>query len=157
MWALILLTSTTPSASEAILSMNTGTPRSVSPSSTTSMEDRIGAPQDSSVTPRLSSISTCPSAVAPPWLPIAGTMKGSAPISLRTETSPRRIPSISATPLLPAVSATLMPGLTVLAISSRPSCSRNAASTSSTRGRGNFCLILTTLGKATADSSHSLT
>src|SRR5215213_8942560 len=49
-WALILLTSTTPSASEAILSMYTGTPRSVSSSSTTSIEERIGAPQSPSVT-----------------------------------------------------------------------------------------------------------
>jgi hypothetical protein len=61
-----------PVASEAILSMYTGTPRSVSPSSTTSMEDRIGAPQNSSGYAQDSRISTCPSAVAPPWLPIAG-------------------------------------------------------------------------------------
>ncbi len=134
------LTSTTPSASEAILSMYTGTPRSVSPSSTTSMEDRIGAPQNSSVTPKDSRISTCPSAVAPPWLPIAGTIKGSAPISLRVATMERRISCISAIPLLPAVSATLMPGLMAPAISSRPSCSRRAAPTLSTRGLGNLCL-----------------
>src|SRR5215218_3894107 len=63
-WALTLLTSTTPSASEAILSMYTGTPRPVSPISTTSIDERIGAPQNSSVTPRESRISTCPPAVA---------------------------------------------------------------------------------------------
>ena len=152
-WALILLTSTTPSASEAILSMYTGTPRSVSPSSTTSIEERIGAPQSSSVTPRDSRISTCPSAVAPPWLPIEGTINGSAPISFKIATRERRIPSISAMPRLPAVSATLIPGLMAEAISSRPNCSRSAASTLSTRGLGNLCLILTTFGNSTSNSS----
>ena len=149
MWALILLTSTTPSASEAILSMYTGTPRPVSPSSTTSIDERIGAPQSSSVMPRDSRISTCPSAVAPPWLPIAGTIKGSASISFRISTRERRIPSIWAMPRLPAVSATLMPGLMVEETSSCPNCSRSAASTFSTRGLGNFCLILTTFGNST--------
>jgi hypothetical protein len=72
-------------------------------------------------------------------------------------TRERKISSISAMPLLPAVSATLMPGLMAPAISSRSNCSRSAASISSTRGLGNFCLTLTTFGNATIGSSRSLT
>src|SRR5215207_897803 len=144
---LILPTTTTPSASEAMRSMKTGTPLSVSPSSTTSIEDLMGTPTDSSVTPRLRRISTCPSAVAPPWLPIAGTMKGFAPASFRIWTSERKISSIPEIPRLPAVIATSAPASIRALISSLPHCSRRASSTLSTRGLGKSCRTLTTFGK----------
>src|SRR5918995_4044107 len=143
---LILPTTTTPSASEAMRSIKTGTPLSVSPISTTSIEDRIGAPTDSSVTPRLRRISTCPSAVAPPWLPMAGTMKGEAPASFKIWTSERRTLSIPATPRLPAVIATCAPGSIRAFISSFAHCSRSASPTFSTRGLGKSCLTLTAFG-----------
>ena len=41
-----------------------------------SMLGRISAPISASPIPRVSSSACCPSAVAPPWLPIAGTTKG---------------------------------------------------------------------------------
>src|SRR5215218_4396116 len=143
---LLLPTTTTPSASEAMRSMKTGTPLSVSPISTTSIEDLIGAPTDSSVTPRLRRISTCPSAVAPPWLPIAGMTKGEAPASFKIRTSERKTLSIPATPRLPAVIATSAPGSIRVLISSFAHCSRSASPTSSTRGLGKSCLTLITLG-----------
>src|SRR5918994_1053296 len=143
---LILPTITTPSASEAMRSMYTGTPLSVSPISTTSIEERMDAPTDSSVTPRLRRISTCPSAVAPPWLPIDGTTNGEAPASFRIRTSERRTSSIPATPRLPAVIATSAPGSIRPLISSFAHCSRSDAPTSSTRGLGKSCLTLTTFG-----------
>ena len=60
--------------------MNTRTGGSPArPSSTASMVARTGTPIDSDVIPQPASTSRCPSAVAPPWLPIAGTMNGSAP------------------------------------------------------------------------------
>jgi len=55
-----------------------GTSRSgVRPTSVTDMLDRISQPTVASVTPSSASISVCPVAVAPPWLPIAGKTKGS--------------------------------------------------------------------------------
>ena len=54
---------------------------------------RISAPIASSVMPSVSSIARCPSAVAPPWLPIAGTTNGSAPRSR----SPLIVPRSSST------------------------------------------------------------
>jgi hypothetical protein len=45
---------------------------------TTSIEDRMGAPMFDSRTPYEESTSFCPSAVAPPWLPMAGTTNGLA-------------------------------------------------------------------------------
>ena len=47
--------------------------------STTSIDERTGAPIVSSEMPYSFRISACPSAVAPPWLPIAGTTNGCAP------------------------------------------------------------------------------
>src|SRR5919199_1828322 len=146
---LILPTITTPSASWAMRSIKTGTPSFVSPSSTTSIEDRTSAPTDSSVMPRLARISTCPSAVAPPWLPIAGTMKGLAPASLSIRTSERSTPSMPEIPRLPAVIAISMPGSILSPISPFSHCSRSASPTSSTRGLGKSCLTFTNLGKRT--------
>src|SRR4051812_3466928 len=59
--------------------MNSAGPPGTWPSGTTSIVARIGAPTLASVTPSPASIATWPSAVAPAWLPIAGTMNGSAP------------------------------------------------------------------------------
>jgi hypothetical protein len=64
-----------------------------------------------------------PSAVAPPWLPIAGIIKGSAPNSLRLSAADLMISAIFAIPLLPAVIATLIPGLNCEAILSCIICS----------------------------------
>ena len=70
------LMQSTASASAAFLSKRQGMPFSVAPYSTVSMVARIGAPTLASVTPRWASTPAWPSAVAPPWLPIAGTMNG---------------------------------------------------------------------------------
>ena len=51
----------------------------VVPIRSVSMEARMGAPIASGVTPKEASTSDCPSGVAPPWLPIAGRMKGCPP------------------------------------------------------------------------------
>ncbi len=50
---------------------------------------RISAPTDSSVMPSELSILSWPSAVAPPWLPIAGTTNGSAPRARSPSIAPR--------------------------------------------------------------------
>ena len=47
------------------------------------------APTLSSVTPRPSSTARCPAAVAPPWLPMQGTTKGSPPASRTAATAAR--------------------------------------------------------------------
>ena len=59
--------------------MNTLMGRSRVFSSTTSIVARMGAWTVCSVTPYEASTSIWPSAVAPPWLPMAGTMNGCAP------------------------------------------------------------------------------
>ena len=56
------------------------------PISTVSMLDRMGAPTVSSVMPMPTSMSRWPSAVAPPWLPMAGKRKGSPPARRISET-----------------------------------------------------------------------
>ena len=55
------------------------TPESQRPTATASMSERIAQPALSSVTPRSASSATWPSAVAPPWLPMAGKMNGRIP------------------------------------------------------------------------------
>ena len=82
-WGFTLLKMTMPSDSMAFLSQYSGMPSS-SPYWTTSMEDKMGTPMLSSVTLYPASISSCPCAVAPAWLPIAGMMNGRAPHSLST-------------------------------------------------------------------------
>ena len=72
------LTMTMPSARHASRSTITGRPPA-SPIRSTSMEEHTGAPTVASLTPMPASSSACPSPVAPPWLPIAGTTNGSAP------------------------------------------------------------------------------
>lgn len=65
----------------------------------------------SSVIPKPASISFCPSAVAPPWLPMAGTMNGSAPRRFTASTTALVMMSTLRIPRLPAVMAMIMPGL----------------------------------------------
>ncbi len=55
---------------------------STSPSDTTSMVARTGAPMAASVTPRCASTSAWPAAVAPPCEPMAGTTKGAKPAAV---------------------------------------------------------------------------
>src|SRR5439155_1394593 len=52
----------------------------------------------------------CPSTVAPPWLPMAGTMNGRAPASFRTPTSVRTTRARFVMPRLPTPMATVAPG-----------------------------------------------
>ena len=76
------------------------------------MLERIGQPTDAALMPYDSSTCRWPSAVPPPWLPIAGTSSGSAPSERKCSTAARRIKAILAIPRLPAVMATLCPGCT---------------------------------------------
>ena len=76
-------------------------PSAVRATSTVSIVARISAPMASSVMPSVSSIARCPSAVAPPWLPIAGTTNGSAPSSRK----PLMVPRSSATRSVEAAAA----------------------------------------------------
>ena len=73
------LTTMTPSASARSRAAQTGAPNALSPTLTTSMVETTSAPTVAGVTPRPSSTARCPAAVAPPWLPMQGTMKGSPP------------------------------------------------------------------------------
>src|SRR5205807_5213807 len=73
------------------------------------MDETTGAPTRASVTPSAARTSTCPSAVAPPWLPIPGNTNGRAPCRLRACTTAAAIRSISATPRLPTATATVPP------------------------------------------------
>ena len=84
--------------------------------------------------------STCrwPSAVPPPWLPMAGTRNGSAPSARKCSTAARRITAMLAIPRLPAVMATLCPGCTRRCSSSRASWAWTSPATSATRGRAKF-------------------
>src|SRR4051794_18887154 len=85
-------------------------PSGVAATCTVSIVARISAPIASSVMPSSSSMPRCPSAVAPPWLPIAGTTNGSAPRSRRPSMVPRRTSTRPVSPRLPAPTATVMPG-----------------------------------------------
>ena len=98
------------------------------------MRASIGHPHDSSVMPNVASIPTCPSAVPPPWLPIAGTMTGSAPRPRTCSTVARTATAMFAMPLLPAVIATRCPGCTRVPRSSDASASSTLAATSATSG-----------------------
>ena len=79
----------------------------------TSMAERIGAPIAASLMPKVSRISACPSAVAPPWLPMAGMMKGWACRSFTMSTSSFTITARLAICRLPTAITTRLPGLMV--------------------------------------------
>lgn len=104
-----------PSASCARRSMRTDMPLSRRPTSTVSMLERIGQPALLSVTPSPASSAFWPSAVAPPWLPMAGTTKGSAPQARTRAAMAATRTGSSAMPRLPTLRATRMPGRTALA------------------------------------------
>ena len=69
-------TVTTASASRAFLSQQTGSPQLLVPMCTAVMSVLTGTPRACSLTPYSASSSRWPSAVAPPWLPIAATTNG---------------------------------------------------------------------------------
>ena len=80
---------------------------------TVSMDDLMGNPVDFSVTPSLSSASLCPDSVAPPWLPMAGTIKGAPPASRTISPVARSSSGRRSIPLLPAVMATSDPAFSL--------------------------------------------
>ena len=89
--------------------MTTFTPSALVPTSVTSIDASIGAPTSRSVTPYPASTSRWPSAVAPPWLPMAGTITGSAPRARSHRTSVAAISPMRSTPRLPMAKATRLP------------------------------------------------
>ena len=96
------------------------------------MSEMIRMLVDCSVTPSSPSISIWPSAVALPWLPIAGITNGSPP-SARTSSPIARITrAMLAMPRLPAVIAIRAPGLIVSA--KRRTCDAVSPSISSRTG-----------------------
>ncbi len=85
-----------------------------------------------SVTPRWASTPAWPSAVAPPWLPIAGTMKGSKPRCFRCRTAAATTFGMWAMPRLPTATATLDPRRRSSSRRERASASSTAAARSAT-------------------------
>ena len=144
-WAFTRLIAMIPSAAAAFASRCAIGPSGTRPSSTVSMVASIGMPTASSVTPRLASISSWPSAVAPPCDPMAGTTNGSAPSSRSHAPASRTTSGLSWMPRLPAVSATRIPAVTRPRNGSR--ASRVAAATSRTWGASNFCRTGSSRGK----------
>src|SRR4051812_10356420 len=108
-WALTRLTARIPSAFAAWASRWPAGPSGSRASSTVSMVGWMGIPPVCSVIPRSANIWTWPSAVAPPWEPIAGTTNGSAPTERSQSPAARSTAGLSWMPRLPAVIATLMP------------------------------------------------
>ncbi len=99
------LSTSTPAASNEWRSIQTS-PVATWPTLTHSMLERIGMPIASSVMPSDSTIARCPSAVAPLWEPMAGTMNGSAPCSRSQSPAVRVTRAMLSIPRLPAVMAT---------------------------------------------------
>ncbi len=133
--ALIRLHKINPSQASASEEKSTFSP-STSPSSVTSRLEMISQPVVSGVKPMPSSICRCPSAVAPPWLPMAGMITAEAPFDFTQSASVRTISGIFAMPRLPTVIPIRCPGLTVSANSGSASCSLMRPATSSSRGAG---------------------
>jgi hypothetical protein len=111
-------------------------PSAVRATSTVSMVARISAPMASSVMPNDSSIARWPSAFAPPWLPMAGTTNGSAPSSRKPLMTPRMSATRSVRPRLPPPTATVIPGVTLLARRSTTDACALAATSPTGSGRG---------------------
>ena len=140
---LIRFTGITASAARARSSMNSGTRCPCGdvtvPMTVVAMLLRMGAPTDASVIPRWASTDSCPSAVAPPWDPIEGTMNGSTPASRRAATRAATIRSMPAMPRLPtAMAAEALPSR-VASTSGRVTAAATAATGSSRTGRGKAC------------------
>ncbi len=114
-WGLMRLMTRQWSAASASREKYSGTSPSTVPIRSTSMEETTGAPQLSAVTPSRCSTAAWPSAVAPPWLPMAGTISGCAPSALiRLQTARTMTPSWSI-PRLPTPTATRSPARMPLA------------------------------------------
>ena len=79
------------------------------------MSETIGMLVECSVMPSSPSISIWPSAVALPWLPMAGITNGSAPSARTSSPMARMTRAMLAMPRLPAVIAMRAPGLIVAA------------------------------------------
>ncbi len=78
-----------------------------------------------------------PSAVAPPWLPITGTMKGSAPFAFSTVTTVRMTSGMRSMPRLPAPMAMRLPkSASASSASSAVSCAASTAAGSARRSDG---------------------
>ena len=118
------------------------------PSSTTSIDERIGAPHASSVTPRLAQDLHLPlgrgAAVAAHR---RDDERGRAGVADEPHERGARSRSMSATPRLPAVIATSIPGGPTSRCPPCPTRSASAASRSSTRGRGNVWRMRTMAGR----------
>src|SRR5262249_32646478 len=91
-----------------------------------------------------------PSAVPPPWLPIAATTHGSRPCSRRVSMVARAIRSIPAIPRLPTVTATEAPLGRRTAIRLERTASATARGTSSTSGWSNDRLTVGIGGRSTS-------
>ena len=114
-------------------------------------------PTLSGVIPNPARTSIWPFAVAPPWLPIAGTINGLAPACFNKPAISRRINAKLAMPRLPAVTATESPGLTRSSSPGFLNSFRTAAATSFRIGLGNCCRTRTSGGMITSDSNCSIT
>ena len=120
--------------------MRTDMPLSRRPTSTVSMLERIGQPALLSVTPSPASSAFWPSAVAPPWLPMAGTTKGSAPQARTRAAMAATRTGSSAMPRLPTLRATRMPGRTALAAGHAAQARAKVAGMSSRHSSGKDCV-----------------
>ena len=98
---LIRFSRTMPSASKALRSKWIGRPNELVPRTTVSISERIGQPTAASVTPSSASSARWPSAVPPPWLPIAATTNGSNPSHRTASTAARAIAGIRGDPPAP--------------------------------------------------------
>ena len=160
-------TTITPSASARSRDAQTGTPKALSPTDTTSIDETTSAPTLSAVTPRSRSTARCPSAVAPPWLPMHGATKGSPPASRTAATAARRTAGRSAMPLLPAVIPTRAPRVTSVCrptrrnpLATSPGTSTDAPggySWSTSCRRGPSCLTLSSHTSSAASAAEPTT
>ena len=121
------------------------------------MVARISAPTLSGVTPRLASISIWPGAVAPPWLPMAGKTKGSAPAARTSSTTARTMTGRLLMPRLPAPTATRMPGLMRCMGLLPRSAARTVSEISSMRGASKCCSTSSKVSGSCAGKRSPLT
>ncbi len=93
-----------------------------------------GTPKVCSVIPNVANTPVCPAAVAPPWLPMAGTTNGLASSSSTTSTIAFAAGTRSVIPRLPNAIATESPGRIDPATPRDWSSARTAACTSTLGG-----------------------
>ena len=94
----------------------------------------MGQPMASSVKPSSASSVTWPAATAPPWLPIAGTMKGASPRPLSHSTAALTTAGLLLIPRLPQVIATRAPGASAVSRRDASRAARVVAATSASAG-----------------------